>query len=86
MTDSTTLTVRMTPELKKSLGLLADRSRRTRSFLANAAIENYVEREMAIVAGITRGLEDRRVGNVIEHETAMDELDAAIEVAALKRP
>ncbi len=68
MTDSTTLTVRMTPELKKSLGVLADSSRRTRSFLANPAI--------------ARGVEDHRAGNVVEHETAMDELDAAIDDAA----
>ena len=85
MSESTTLTVRLTPDLKEKLGVLAERSRRTRSFLANAAIESFVGREMEIIAGITRGLEDGRAGRVVDHDAAMDELDAAIEHAARER-
>ncbi len=59
---STTLTVRLAPELKDRLGTLAERTRRTKSFLAGEAIAGYVERELEIVAGIERGLDDMTAG------------------------
>ncbi len=55
---STTLTVRLPLELKDRLGKLAERTRRTKSFLAGEAISGYVERELEIVAGIERGLDE----------------------------
>ena len=78
---STTLTVRLTPELKARLGKLAERTRRTKSFLAGEAIGNYVEREMEIVAGIERGLEDMKAGRVVPHEDVMAGIDATIKKA-----
>lgn len=68
---STTLTVRLPPELKARLGKLAERTRRTKSFLAGEAIASYVERELEIVAGIERGLGDRAAGRVVPHDVAM---------------
>lgn len=78
---SSTLTVRLTPELKQRLGELADRTRRTRSFLAGEAIADYVARELAIVAGIERGLEDMRAGSVVPHEEVMADVDAIVDAA-----
>ena len=44
MSAGTTLTVRLSPEVKDRLGELAARTRRTKSFLAGEAIADYVAR------------------------------------------
>ena len=83
---STTLTVRLPPELKDRLGELAERTRRTKSFLAEEAIAGYVERELEIVSGIERGLDDMKAGRVVSHEDVMADIDATIKKAKTKRP
>ncbi len=83
---STTLTVRLSPELKDRLGKLAERTRRTKSFLAGEAIAGYVGRELEIVAGIERGLDDMKAGRVIPHEDVMADIDATIKKAKARRP
>jgi len=83
---STTLTVRLTPELKDRLGKLAERTRRTRSFLAGEAIAGYVERELEIVAGIERGLADMKAGRVVPHERVMADIDDTIKRAKSRKP
>ena len=82
---STTLTVRLTPELKARLGQLAERTQRTKSFLAGEAIGSYVAREMEIVAGIERGLEEMKAGRVVPHQEVMADIDATIKKAKSKR-
>jgi predicted transcriptional regulator len=82
---STTLTVRVSPELKERLDKLAERTRRTKSFLAGEAIAGYVERELGIVAGIERGLADMKAGRVVPHEEVMAEIDAVVEAAKSRR-
>ena len=82
MPSSTTLTVRLKPEIKERLAQLSASTSRSRAFLAAEAIEAYVVRESERIAGIERGLADMRAGRVVPHEEAMDELDAAIEEAA----
>ncbi len=84
MTD-TTLTVRLSSELKARLGKLAERTQRSKSFLAGEAIGNYVERELEIVAGIERGLDDMKAGRVVPHEDVMADIDATIEKAGTTR-
>jgi predicted transcriptional regulator len=79
--ESTTLTVRLTPELKERLGELAARTRRTRSFLAGEAIAGYVEHELEIIAGIERGVEDMKAGRVVPHDEAMARLRQTIRKA-----
>lgn len=78
---NTTLTVRVPPELKERLGKLAERTRRTKSFLAGEAIAGYVERELEIVAGIERGVADMKAGRVVPHEEVMADIDAIVEAA-----
>ncbi len=82
MADSGTLTVRLPNAVKDQLGVLADRTRRTRSFLAGEAIAAFVRRELEIIDGVERGLRDLRAGRLVDHEAAMDELDEVIERAA----
>lgn len=82
---STTLTLRVSPELKERLGKLAERTRRTKSFLAGEAIAGYVERELEIVAGIERGIADMKAGRVVPHEEVMAEIDAIVETAKARQ-
>jgi predicted transcriptional regulator len=78
MSGSTTLTVRLSPQTKKQLGRLAAHTRRTKSYLAGEAITNFVERELAIVEGIKRGLDDMHAGRVVSHKTAMRRLRTTV--------
>ena len=78
MTASTTMTIRMSADLKEKLGRLAQSSRRSKSFLAAEALETYVDRELRIIAGIERGLADMRAGRVTPHEEVMDRVDRII--------
>jgi predicted transcriptional regulator len=78
MSSSTTLTVRVSPQVKKRLGRLAAHTKRTKSYLAGEAISDFVDRELAIVEGIERGLEDMHAGHVVPHKTAMRRLRATV--------
>jgi predicted transcriptional regulator len=78
MSSSTTLTVRLPAQVKKRLGRLAARTRRTRSYLAGEAIADFVERELAIIDAIQEGIDDANAGRVIPHEQVMAEMDAII--------
>ncbi len=78
-TQSETVTVRLNPATKLRLEELAQQTRRTKSFLAGEAIADYVERELAIVEGIKRGMADVEAGRVVPHEEAMRRIRATIE-------
>ncbi len=83
---STTLTVRLTPELKDRLGKLAEHTHRTRSFLAGEAIAGYVERELEIVTGSERGLAYMDAGRVVPHDFVMADIEATFKKAKPRRP
>lgn len=85
MDASTTMTIRLPDEVKEKLGRLAQGTRRSRSFLAAEAVAAYVDRELAIIDGIQRGLADVTAGRVTDHETAMDQVDAAIAEARMRK-
>ena len=81
MSDSTTLTIRITTDVKEKLGRLARDSRRSKSFLAAEAIAAYVERELEITEGVQRGLADIEAGRVVSHDEAMAEIYDLIDAA-----
>jgi predicted transcriptional regulator len=83
---STTMTIRVSADLKEKLDRLAADTRRSRSFLAAEAVSAYVARELAIVEGVNQGLEDVRQGRTVSHEEAMSELASLIEAAERDRP
>ena len=85
MTDSSTLTVRLSNETKDRLATLAGRTKRTRNFLAAEAIAAYVERELAIVEAIERGRAAARAGRVTPHDEVMREVREIIEAARAGR-
>ncbi len=79
MSGSTTMTIRVTSALKARLGRLAQDTQQSPSDLAAMAVSGYVDRELAVVAGIRRGLDDVEAGRVIGHDDAMRALHAAID-------
>ena len=85
MTESATLTVRLPSQTKDQLAELADRTRRTRSFLAAEAIAAFVERELAIVERIEHGRAQVRAGEVTAHDEVAREARAIIEAAPGRR-
>lgn len=72
--SSETVTIRVASETKARLEELAIHTRRSKSFLAGEAIADYVERELAIIEGIKRGLADMEAGRVTPHAEAMARL------------
>jgi len=72
--SSETVTIRVASETKARLEELALHTRRSKSFLAGEAIAGYVERELAIIEGIKRGLADMEAGRVTPHAEAMARL------------
>jgi predicted transcriptional regulator len=84
MSGSTTMTIRVTSALKARLGRLAQDTRQSPSDLAALAVSGYVDRELAAVAGIRRGLDDLEAGRVIGHDDAVRALHAAIDKAGDK--
>ena len=79
MPASTTMTIRISPDVKEKLDRLATDTRRSRSFLAGEAVVAYVERELEITGGIQRGLADVEAGRVVSHGASMAETYAAVE-------
>jgi predicted transcriptional regulator len=85
MSESDTLTIRLPAATKKQLGKLADRTSRTKSYLAGEAISAYVARELAIVSAIERGISDMKRGRVVPHVEAMAKLRASVATANAKK-
>lgn len=82
MSETGTLSVRLQNTTKEQLGRLAAYTSRTKSFLASEAITAYVARELDIVEGIERGIEDMKAGRTVSHADAMARLRSTVEVAA----
>jgi predicted transcriptional regulator len=83
MTASTTMTIRVSPDVKAKLTRIAADTRRSKSFLAGEAVSAYVDRELEIIEGIKRGLADGEAGRVVPHAQATAEARELI--AELKR-
>ena len=86
MTTTTTLTIRVSAELKDKLARLAEGTRRSKSCLAAEAVSAYAESELQIIEGVRRGIRDVETGRVVPHDEAMAEIRGAIEAASRKRP
>ncbi|MER8944609.1 CopG family ribbon-helix-helix protein [Mesorhizobium sp. M0959] len=73
MAASTTMTIRVSPDVKEKLDRIATDTRRSKSFLAGEAVAAYVDRELEIIEGIKRGLADVEAGRIVSHDKAMAE-------------
>lgn len=58
MADRTTITFHTTPETKARLDKLAAATRRSKSFLSNEAVEQYLAEEEAFIADVAAGTQD----------------------------
>jgi predicted transcriptional regulator len=65
---STTVTVRIEPEVKKRLAKLAKSTGRTRSFLAAEALNEYLDVNEWQVAGIKRAIASLNRGEGVPHK------------------
>ena len=79
-----TLTIELKPEVGRALRTIGAHPPAAAA-LAAEAVASYVERESCILDAIARGLADMKAGRLVPHDEAMDELDAAIELAAEKQ-
>jgi predicted transcriptional regulator len=84
MTD-TTVTVRLSTDLRNRLQIIGTATKRSKSFLAQEAIERYVASEEQHILGIQKAMEEMKAGKGVPHEEAMRQFDATIAAAAKKR-
>ena len=71
MSDRATVTFHTSPEVKDRLERLAVHTRRSRSFLANEAVERYLSDEEDFVRAVELGLAQADAGEVIAHDDAV---------------
>lgn len=81
MAKSTTMTVRIAPEVSEKLEALARDTNRTKAYLAGEAIADFVERNAWQVAHIKQALQEAKSGSpgIPHHEIErwMDSWDTA---------
>ena len=70
MANRSTVTFHTSPELKARLDVLASRTRRSMSFLANEAVGRYVAEEEDFIRDVEAGIAEADAGQLIEHEDA----------------
>ncbi|OWV74929.1 CopG family transcriptional regulator [Rhizobium sp. R339] len=85
MAGSTTMTIRVRPDVKEKLDRIAADTQRSKSFLAGEAVAAYVERELEIIDGIKRGMADAEAGRLMPHEQAVAEMREIIEDAKRRK-
>ena len=66
--SSSILSIRLNSQTKAKLEALAKASRRSRSFLAAEAIENYIVAESWQLAEIEAGVKDLDANRTVDHE------------------
>jgi predicted transcriptional regulator len=82
---ATHLDLDLPPEVSDKLRRLTEETGRGASSLAGEAIADYVDRELAIIEGIRRGIDDMNAGRLVPHEDAMARIRATIEREASNR-
>jgi predicted transcriptional regulator len=76
------LNVRLAPETLRKLDAVAAATKRTRSFIANEALEAWIGRQIEVIEDLQVALEEGRAGKGIPHDKAMRQIDAAGERAS----
>lgn len=70
MSNRATVTFHTSPELKARLDVLASRTRRSKSFLTNEAVERYLAEEEDFIRDVEAGIADANADQLIDHEDA----------------
>lgn len=86
MTERATVTFHTSPEIKARLDRLATATRRSKSYLANEAVERYLSEEEAFIAAVEEGITQANAGEVISHEEAATYLRSVATGSAWPEP
>lgn len=78
MTNRSVISVHTKPEVSKRLNELAALTRRSKSFLANEAIERYLEEEEAFVKSVHQGKADLDAGRTYTTDEMRVKLEQSI--------
>jgi predicted transcriptional regulator len=70
MSSRATVTFHTSPEVKARLDVLASRTRRSKSFLTNEAVERYLSEEEDFIRDVELGLAEADSGQALEHDSA----------------
>ncbi|MGV8988664.1 MAG: CopG family ribbon-helix-helix protein [Cypionkella sp.] len=70
MANCATVTFHASPEVKARLDLLASRTRSSKSFLTNEAVERYLAEEEDFIQDVEAGIAEANAGQLVEHEDA----------------
>lgn len=70
MNNRATVTFHTSPEVKARLDVLATRTRRSKSFLTNEAVERYLAEEEDFIRDVEAGIADANAGRLIDHADA----------------
>ena len=70
MANRATVTFHTSPEVKARLDVLASRTRRSKSFLTNEAVERYLAEEEDFISHVEAGIAEADAGQLIDHSTA----------------
>ncbi len=76
------ISVHTKPETSKRLDTLSLITRRSKSFLANEAIERYLAEEEAFVTSVRRGVADADAGRLLSTSEARAHIRAIVDKAA----
>lgn len=68
---STTMTIRLEPEMKVRLDKLAEITHRSKSFLASEAINEYLKVQEWQLIEIKKGIAEADEGQLIDHESIL---------------
>lgn len=85
MSASTTMTIRIPTAIKDKLDRIAVDTKRSKSFLAGEAVTAYVERELEVIEGIKRGLDDATAGRLVPHDEAVEQMRAMVAKAKKRK-
>ncbi len=82
MAERATMTFHTSPKVKARMDRLAAITRRSKSFLANEAVERYLAEEEEFIAAINEGIADAEAGHAAPAEEVRARLKASIAEAA----
>jgi predicted transcriptional regulator len=78
MANRSVISVHTKPETSKRLEELSALTRRSKSFLANEAIERYLSEEEAFIASVKQGMADVEAGAVYSTDEMREQLQAFV--------
>lgn len=69
-------TIRLAGETLECINFLADATNRSKSYLLQEAVEQYVQREKAVVDEIRQGIDAMNEGRTVSHKIVKERLRA----------